>query len=426
MKLIKKLLLFSFINFNKNNSSNLASKVLFNKDVLPLDKEEKIFNENYIYETVNNHLDAFNQYMFLKNFSILSVPDDLQQININNEILNLDHDKYFYFEMTNFYEHLVNQYNTIFFKNEIRDKKIKSLNKDEKNLNFKENVLNILKNSHLKIEIVYVSNTTVVFRVKKSLLKGKFKKQNFVYAVELAQNGEKNGVDNNCMLISLKDAFVGYYYELKKYNNKEILENYYISLLMLEKFLNEFNKHVNMLSKKDQEVIKTFIIHPEDQNNSFFFMQNIVPKLIKIININEPTLEKKELTNEDFNKVFDSIINKIEYFMRKKYKHEGGTNPFFIMLIGLMSNNVLLKENKLKYFIPQLVTIQINHQVFNLSRMSLWLVLYNPNHIQYAYFSLNENNIKAYKTFIEEWNKKFNENSVEKTFNITTYKLPKK
>ena len=165
------------------------------------------------------------------------------------------------------------------------------------------------KKSSVKVELVENLEIATLFRIKKSLLP-EFKKEKFVYTIESIQNGKKNNVDNNCMLISVKDAFVAYYYELKAYNNNQITKHFYKTLLMFHCFLEDFDKGLNKLNSKNKKMIKNLITHPED-----------------------------------FNKILNKIISKIEYLICKKYNHGGGTNPIFIMMIALMFNLVLLKNN---------------------------------------------------------------------------------
>lgn len=96
------------------------------------------------------------------------------------------------------------------------------------------------------------------------------------------------------------------------------------------------------------------------------------------------------------------------------------------MLLSAIYNSILLQNNEVEHLMPYLTTTMMNHKVFSLSRVHLNLIIYMAMHIQYIYFSLDENHIKNYKKFVMDWYEKFDKNSVNKTFNETKYKLLKK
>jgi hypothetical protein len=424
MNLIKKILLFSIFNIKTPFVSieTFRSKV-FDSKTLSLEQQKEIFYENYLYKIICKKLNTYEEYKFYKTFNINIIPEGLQQVNIENKTIDLDHNNYYYFEIININQYVISNYNKTLFQKHIKNNEEKPLENSKENENFSEKIMNIILTSFLKSQIIGTLEASTLFRIKKSSLKDKFKKINFIYAVESVQDGEKDNISNKCMINTLKDCFVSYYYELKQYNNKEVLQNYYEILSMFCIFLNNLSKFLDTLSEEDAEKLKTFILNPENSMNSIFFIQEIVPKIIQNISI-EKVRGKEDLSDEDFNKIISEGANALENILIKQHEK----SPTSMLLIALLSgifNSILLRNNNCDHLMPYLLPIHMNHKVFNLSRFSLNLIVYIPMHIQYIYCSIDEKYIKVYKKFMIDWYEKFDKNSVNKTFNEHKYKITK-
>ena len=279
------------------------------------------------------------------------------------------------------------------------------------NIQFITKIHKIIESS-IKGEFLEHLEISSLFRIKKNLLPVFENKKN-LYSLEIIQDGTKNNIKNNCVLITVKDSLVTYYYELKKYNNKEILNNFYETLLMFEDFLNNLDKYFDDFSFEEKYEILYLIKNIYDN----------VPLLVDIIkNVSiKPIKKNKKLTDEDFNKGIDNILNKFEYIIRKKYDYKGGAN--FILILFRIFNIILLKNNYNKYLMPQFMIIPFSNVMFNQTRMFLYLPEYIPHHIQYIYFSFDENHMKNYKEFMKNWYDKFDKKLVKKTFIETKYKV---
>lgn len=410
MVFIKKLLLFSLFQTKKNSLvDTLSSKILFYNNVFSEKEEENIFYEQYLYKTIANKLSVYDKYTFYKSFQIIKISEILEYINIEDKIINLDHNNYYYFEIINSNKNIIHSYNQLV---NIEDEKFPLLEDNSINIKYLKKIYSILEESSIKAEFVETFEVASLFRIKKSLLP-KFKKEKFVYSVESIQNGKKANVNNNCMLITIKDSLVSYYYELKQYNNKEVLMNYYETLLMFENFLNNLDEYFDTFSFEEKHEVAALISNFKSQ----------FPLLGKIIyNVPVEKIKGKEnLTDEDFNNIMEKIINKYEYILRKKYNYKTGS--VLILILSGVFNVILLKNNETEHLMPQFHVISFGRTIVDSSRICLHLPEYIPGHIQYIYFSFNEENIKNYKKFIVYWYEKFDKNYVNKTFSETKYKL---
>jgi hypothetical protein len=427
--MILKKLLLCLIGFNENIfTTTFTSKIIFTKEMFTTNNQVEIFYENELYKIIGEELtlhekdNGYEKYKFLKSFQINKISENLQQVNIDNKTLELDHKTYYYFEIINVNKNNINTYNKIIFQNHIKDKKVKPLEDNIKNIQFTKKIYDILSSKNLKAEFIGDLEAATLFRIKKSSLK-KFKKFPYVYAVESVQNGEKDRIENKCMVNTLKDSLIAYYYELKQYKNTKIINNYYETLSMFGDFLSNLQKYLNTLSRKEKKQLTTLILNPENSMNTMLFLQEVLPKIIEDKNNSIKEINNtKDLTDEDFNEIINKALNEFEKILLKEDK-KAGTNPILVVMFCMAFNSILLKNNKFEHFMANLSTTFINYKIFNLSRINLFLPMYIPMHIQYIYFSFNEKNIKDYKNFIIDWYNKFDKNSLEKTFSETKYKI---
>ena len=422
---LKKLLLFSFISFSKSES-----KVSYRESYLSLDKEKEICNildlHTYIVDKLNK-IKMINIYQFDKNF-IIHEPD-----------FDYKYDKDFYY-----------------FQMEEGDKVIYITNNSVDNGNPYE-VLNKLCKSKIGwVKFIKEKKDASIYKIKKTTIN--FSKKKYIYSFESikdeennicsfcenefikkiknndcefsngdyssgekdklcsCKNMKKNHKNNNLLLSTIKDFFISSLYRVKKYNNIEVLQNFYETLLMFEEFLRKLDKTINTFSKEDKKLFQLLINEPSDKNLNNFNKRKIPPIKIGKKEIN------KNITDEDFNKIFDKIINKIQYIISKKNKNKGVTSIQFIYFLNETFNSISGNKHSIQVPFVDYIHNDINPLVFNPTQTQVTFIL-NKKYIKYVFFTFNKEDMENYKKFIMDWYEKFNNNPIKKNFHEHRYEI---
>jgi hypothetical protein len=290
----------------------------------------------------------------------------------------------------------------------IKDKNSSNIQID---FNFNENVyFSLLKKDHIIKDIlceftVYLGDN--VYEIKKSLFKEDYK----LHELTLYQNGLRNGVPNNCVLLSLEGGLVYNLYKILKTKNKDLLKNYYGALWDFNSFLTEFENMKSKLSEDEIHLIEeTFNSEDIDLFNTNIetLNNNIFPQHLKF----EPDRSNmiNNIENKDIFYLIKTNIDKLNNILRNQYKKNNcgltsiNINNFFKIynknsVIGhpkIMNLNCLDKEN-----IKEFNKIQFNNECLNLIPVNN-ISINNSGHVNFVIYEKKEE-ISKVKEFMENW-----------------------
>ena len=332
----KKQRLFSSTKFNRNDLSNCAVIMLFNKYFLN-ENEEIIFNLEYI----DNILTEFNYYDNIKNLFI-SKDSPLEECFFKNKDLsNLLHEKFF----------CLNSFKTIV---DFRFKEIEKL-KDNLNYDYSYNFLKLLP--LYEKELAKYSNNSLEKNLDKKNFYRKIKKSLFSW------NGlwsdKSIFYDENISNNILK-------YRIKNYYTKSFMRPLLIPILDLDYYLPQFNgfSAKTIFNKEPKKIIdldidnilkSENIRNNDNENNGKQEQENILKEIYTKSNKNISEKLKKINDTLDFGKEEEeyNLIEEKEKFSENKEKTPAEPKKNFLSCLVTTSHHIkgicVIEKSKLNF-----------------------------------------------------------------------------
>lgn len=366
-------------NFTKKDFNNKKEELLreyskINEEYYDELPNKKLIKEEFIQrEKLNKY---FNDYLFLSIYIYLS-QEEKKEFLYENNLFNIEVGYIpIFFPESNFY------FQVIF----------------NDNLKLKEKIYKILLDKKIEFKEEYN-----LYSLKKNSINLKDKE---LYELHIIQFGLRNNKIGDCSLISLEIGLNVNLFKIKETNNN-LLENYYLSLLKYNNFLEKLRKKV--FSKEDFLILKKFfnIAIKEIIDNEF---STIVEIIINNSNYEtNETIKNYEKNNNLYenNKIIYELIKEIidntRYILKEKFIENVDLTIWFFKAL-LISFNILENNNKSKYFMPLVEeTKKVLKTTFSNNFTNIIPLNYSLDHLDNIFYSYKENEINKVSEFIENW-----------------------
>lgn len=445
----------------KKSENKKQDEIILDKDTEKLNKEQKkLLKEIEIIKEKKSKTTNKNQLKELYEEEI----DLINQINkISKKLLENENIKNTHFNNFKIPNEKIQESKIIKFINDyIIDKIKKNLTQEEFNeFIYKYNILFTDANNPYIFIILNIESANQKFlninpldkKIENIINKFTTKTENNIYIFNkdvrkdielkeliLYQNGTRDNVLGNCGLIAIENGLVHNLFKIKKIGNKDLLKQYYLSLLNYNSFLIKVEKMKAKLSNKEIDLIEE-ILNTEDIKLLIKNNEKISNIFLKNIKINQILDTNKNLTDEDFYELIKNNIDKITNIIHNIFHKNilGATNIIYSFIFNIYNLSILSTENKdlMKYSIPNnnlnIISnngneINIIYPLFNNLLISIiplqYILMNNFGHVNYNIYSTSEKDHNEVKEFMINWynwiNKKYS-NFINIEFIENTY-----